>query len=98
LFRHVVLLKWADSATPAQKQAVLEGLATMPGAIPEIRSYRFGPDAGAAEGNHDVAVVADFDDKAGYLVYASHPAHVALITERIRPILAARAAVQYEVS
>ncbi len=98
MFRHVVLLKWTESATAGERQAVLDGLATMPAAIPEIRAYRFGPDAGAAEGNHDVAVVADFEDKAGYLVYATHPAHVALITEKIRPILAARAAVQYEVS
>ncbi len=98
MFRHVVLLKWKAEATAAQKQAVLDGLAELPGAIPEIRSYVFGADAAISDGNHDLAVVADFDDAEGYLVYAAHPVHVALITEKIRPILAARAAVQYEVS
>ena len=40
-------------------------------------------------------MVADFDDADGYRVYRDHPAHVAVIAERIRPILAGRAAVQY---
>ncbi|HEY4669054.1 MAG TPA: Dabb family protein [Tepidiformaceae bacterium] len=97
MLRHVVLLKFVDEATQEQRQAVLDGLATLPPAIPAIRSYVFGLDAGIAEGNYDIAVVADFDDASGYRDYAVHPAHQQLIAERIRPILAARAAVQYEI-
>jgi len=96
MLRHVVLLKFVDEATQEQRQAVLDGLATLPPAIPAIRSYRFGLDAGIAQGNHDLAVVADFDDAAGYIEYVAHPAHQQVIAERIRPILASRAAVQYE--
>jgi hypothetical protein len=66
------------------------------GAIPEIRRYAFGPDAGLAEGNFDFAVVADFEDADAYRVYAAHPAHTGLIAERIRPLIAERVAVQYE--
>lgn len=97
MLRHVVLLKFVDEATQEQRQAVLDGLATLPSAIPAIRSYVFGLDAGIAEGNYDIAVVTDFDDAAGYRDYAVHPAHQQLIAERIRPILAARSAVQYEI-
>ena len=43
-------------------------------------------------------VVADFDDVDGYLVYRDHPDHQAVIQELIRPILAARAAVQHDFS
>jgi hypothetical protein len=96
VLRHVVLLKFVDEATPEQRQAVLDGLATLPPAIPAIRSYRFGLDAAIAEGNHDLAVVADFDDVDGYREYAAHPLHQQVIAERIRPILSARAAVQHE--
>ena len=39
--------------------------------------------------------LADFDDVDGYLVYRDHPDHQAVIRERIRPILADRAAVQH---
>lgn len=97
MLRHVVLLKFVDEATREQRQAVLDGLATLPPAIPAIRSYVFGLDVGIAEGNYDIAVVADFDDAPGYRDYAVHPAHQQFIAERIRPILAARAAVQYEI-
>ena len=97
MLRHVVLLKFVDEATQEQRQAVLDGLATLPSAIPSIRSYVFGLDAGIAEGNYDIAVVADFDDASGHRDYAAHPAHQQFIAERIRPILAARSAVQYEI-
>ena len=98
MFRHVVLLRLVHEATAEQRQAVLDGLATLPGQIPELRSYVFGPDAGVNEGNFDLAVVADCDDVDGYRVYATHPAHLTVIAERIRPILADRAAVQYVVA
>jgi hypothetical protein len=47
-------------------------------------------------GNFDFAVAADFDDVDGYLAYRDHPEHRAIVTEFIQPIVAERAAVQYE--
>lgn len=97
MFRHVVLITLSPEATDLQRQALLDGLSSLPAAIPEIRSYVFGVDAGLAEGNATVAVVADFDDVDGYRVYATHPAHVQVITERIRPIMVARTATQHAI-
>jgi hypothetical protein len=97
VFRHVGLVRWADGATTRQRAHVESGLAELPGLIPEIRDYRFGADARVNEGNFDLAIVADFDDVDGYLVYRDHPAHVAVINDRIRPILAERVAVQHEI-
>lgn len=98
MFRHVVVFVWSEDATDAQKAAVVDGLRALPGLIGEIRAYRIGADAGLAEGNADFAVVADFDDVDGYLVYRDHPEHQRVIAERIRPILASRAAVQYQLA
>jgi hypothetical protein len=96
VFRHVVLLRWIADATTEQRAAVESGLAELPSRIPELRSYVFGADAHVNQGNFDLAVVADFDDFDGYVVYRDHPDHVAVLTDRIRPILAERAAVQHE--
>jgi hypothetical protein len=96
VFRHVVLVKLQEGATAAQREAILDGLAALPGQVPSIRSYRFGYDAGLAEGNHDLAIVADFDDRAGYELYRDHPGHQAFIRDHLRPVLAGRAAVQHE--
>ena len=92
-----MLLRWVDDAEPAAVEAVLDGLRGLPAAISEICSYVVGTDVGLADGNYDVAVVADFDSSDGYLVYRDHPVHRALIEERIAPILAGRAAVQHDV-
>ena len=97
MFRHVVILKWTETATAEQRLAVRDGLRTLPPLIAEIRNYQVGVDAGLApEGNSDLVVVADFDDVDGYVVYRDHPAHQEVIAQRIRPILAGRAAVQHD--
>jgi hypothetical protein len=98
VIRHCVLLRFDDRASADQRQAVLDGLATMPGAIAAIDRYEYGPDATGADGNWDLAVTADFADTDAYLEYAGHEAHLALITDRIKPILADRAAVQFEIT
>lgn len=98
VLRHVVLFRWRDGVTPAEVAAVADGLAALPAAIDTIRAYRYGPDAGINTGNHDYVVVADFADEAGYLTYRDHPAHQAVIAERIAPVVAERAAVQYTTS
>ena len=97
MFRHVVILRWKESTTAEQRRAVRDGVATLPGLIPEIRSYRVGEDAGLEpERNSDMAIVADFDDMAAFFVYRDHPAHQNVIASFMRPILESRAAVQHE--
>jgi hypothetical protein len=96
MLRHVVLLRWAPEASDADKQSVRDGLAELPAAIPEIQHYVFGDDAGLADGNFDFAIIADFESRPDWQTYVSHEQHQRVITERIRPILQDRAAVQYE--
>lgn len=98
MFRHVVMFRWTPDASAEDKALVASGLAGLPAAIETIRAYRFGPDAGLAEGNWDFVLVADFDDVEGYAVYRDHAKHQMLITTCIRPIVAERAALQYQLS
>jgi hypothetical protein len=96
MFRHVVMIGFTEEATEEQKQALRDGLATLPEQIPEIRTYRIGDDAGLAPDNYDLVVVGDFDDRDGYLAYVEHPVHQELVKNLLRPIQARRAAVQHE--
>jgi hypothetical protein len=96
MFRHVVLVTWAQGATEQAKRALHEALPAMPAAIDTIREYRFGPDAGLNPANCDYAIVADFDDVAGYLRYRDHPAHRDLVERYVNPVVARRSAVQFE--
>jgi hypothetical protein len=97
MLRHVVLFTWTPEATGEQQRAVAAELRRLPGLIPEIRNYDVGPDAGLTEGTYDFAVVADFDDAAGYLAYRDHPAHRAAIDKYLTPIVSSRARVQFEI-
>lgn len=95
-FRHVVLMRFKEDATDAQIEDMIESLAKLPSVIPEIVSYKLGRDAGVNQGNYDLGIVADFADRDDYVVYRDHPEHRAIITAKVQPILAERAAVQYE--
>jgi hypothetical protein len=96
MFRHIVLLTLVDDASDEQRDAIVERLSVLPGTIDEIRSYTIGTDAGVNQGNADLCVVADFDDRDGYLVYRDHPDHRAVIDERITPVLESRSAIQFD--
>ncbi|MGW0593634.1 Dabb family protein [Streptosporangium sp. NPDC002607] len=96
MFRHVVLFTWAQEATDEQRVRVATELGKLPEAITEIRSYTLGTDAGVNPGNHQFAVVVDFDSVDDYLAYRDHPLHQAVIAEHIKPIVASRAAIQFE--
>ncbi|TYB54789.1 Dabb family protein [Nonomuraea sp. PA05] len=94
MIRHIVLFTWTEAATAEQKAAVTAELRKLPGLIPQLRAYMVGEDAGINQGNHEYAVVADFDSVDDYLVYRDHPDHQKVIADSIKPILASRAAVQ----
>ncbi|MGM0818081.1 MAG: Dabb family protein [Actinomycetota bacterium] len=95
---HVAMFRFTDDATTAAIAALGEGLAALPGEVPSLRSLAFGPDLGLLEGlsdaSWDYAVVATFDDAEGYHAYRTHPAHLAVVEERLAPIAADRATIQ----
>jgi hypothetical protein len=97
MFRHVVMFRWKPGTGEREIESLERALAALPREIGEIRSYRFGRDAGAAQGNFDFAIVADFADAEAWRRYVDHPAHVKLVSERVRPILGERAATQFRV-
>ena len=90
------MFRWAQEATQEQKERVAAELRRLPALLPVLRAYRMGADLGINEGNFEWAAVADFDDLQGYLTYRDNPEHRAIIAEFIRPIIAERAAIQYE--
>ena len=97
MIRHVVLFTWTTEVTTEQMERSLTRADALAPLMAGLRAYHAGPDAGLIPGNFDFAVVADFDDAESYLAYRDNPAHRAVIAERIRPIMAGRSALQYEI-
>jgi hypothetical protein len=96
VIRHVVMFRFEDSVTEAQIAELSSALDALPASIPEIVTYRHGPDLGLGPANFAYAVTADFEDVAGYTTYRDHPDHQRFIAEHITGRVAERAAVQFE--
>jgi hypothetical protein len=95
MLRHVVLLRFKPETTDQQRQAMVDGLRSLPAQIPEIRGYEVDLDAQLRETNFDAGLVALFDDATAFRTYLEHPAHVKVVTELIAPVAADRASIQF---
>ena len=96
MLRHVVLLRFTPQATPAAVAAAVDALRTLPDSIDDIVGYEVGVDAGLAEANASLVVLAEFADAEGWRRYQEHPDHQRVLAEHLRPILAQRLALQFE--
>ena len=87
-FRHVVMFKFKDTATPAQVEAVEKAFGELPSKIDTVVAFEWGTSE-SVEGMNDGLThcfFVTFKDKAGLETYIPHPAHVAF-KEILIPIL-----------
>jgi hypothetical protein len=96
MIRHIVLLTFRPETDPSATQAIVDALDGLPAQIPALRRYEIATDAGLADGNADLVVLADVDDPQAWADYRDHPAHRRVIEEHILPVLEDRRAIQYE--
>lgn len=80
--------------SPDHAPAIAEGLRGLVGVVPGLLTVRAGLDLGLREGNGQLVFALDFDSPEAWAAYGAHPAHVALIDERIAPHLVSKAFVQ----
>lgn len=88
VYRHVVLFKFKDSATPEQIKVVEDAFRDLPKKITTITGYEWGTNV-SPEGKNDGfthCFFLTFKDKAGVDVYLPHPDHKAF-GALLRPIL-----------
>jgi len=74
---------------------IRELLTGLVGIVESIRSLEVVENVAYPDKNHDVAVVASFDDIAGLDAYQVHPEHQAAAAE-IRELVTARAAIDWQ--
>jgi hypothetical protein len=97
MLRHVVMFTWNDDTPEGHAETVGQAFDGLSSSILTIRRLRHGADLGIVEGNADYALVADFDDEAGFSSYRHHSAHVDLVERLLSPYIARRTAVQFEI-
>lgn len=95
--QHIVLIRFADGASEDQVTHLAAGLSELPDLIPEIRAYRHGRDLGLRQTTWDYAVTGQYESAEAFQAYLVHPAHKALVAERLEPITAQRVSVQFDI-
>jgi hypothetical protein len=90
------MLTLVETATPADRESIRDGLEALVGVVPGLLSAAVRFDLGLKEGNAALVFAMTFDSEESWRGYGSHPAHVAVITERIAPVLASKSFVQLD--
>jgi len=96
MIRHVVQLNFKPGTSDSAIDQIIASLKTLPPLIEAIRSYTLGRDLALSPGTSDFAIVADFDSVEDFEVYASHPTHLQIIQDVIKPHVQLRSALQFQ--
>lgn len=96
MIRHLVLFTWSESADEAARTRAVAALRRLREDVGGMSELTVAEDAGLTAGNAHAVLIADFPDAAAFATYAADPRHQAVLVEHVRPILAARSAVQIE--
>ena len=93
MIRHIVMWKFKPG-TEAERKEFLEGLRSLYGVIPQIRSQEVGENV--VPGNYDAALISTFDSREDLETYKSDPRHVK-VSSLCKAIRTDRVAVDMEV-
>lgn len=80
MLKHIVFWRFADEACGKSKQEnmdiVREGLLSLLGKVPSLRSAEVGQDVLHSDMSFDMCLICTFDDIEGMIAYRDHPEHV----------------------
>ena len=96
MIRHVVVFTWSAEADGDRRRTTVEALRRLREDVGGMTSLEVAEDAGLFDGNADTVLIADFPDVEAFRRYAQDPVHQAVLAEHVRPWLAGRSAVQYQ--
>jgi hypothetical protein len=94
MFQHIGMLTLKPEATAADATNIADGLIALAGVVPGLLRAEVSRDGGLSEGNAALVFRMEFAGQADWEAYRSHSAHVAVITDRIAPVLASKSFVQ----
>ena len=100
MVKHVILWTLKEEFSKEEKanikKNIKEGLEGLKGKIPGLLEIKVYTDA-LETSNTDLMLDSTFVDEAALKTYASHPAHVKVADNQVRPFTKTRACMDYEV-
>ena len=96
MIRHVVVFTWSADTDEQQRTSSIQALRRLRQDVGGMDSLIVAEDAGLVDGNGSAVLIADFPDAEAFHRYAQDPVHLSVIAEHVRPWLAGRSAIQYQ--
>jgi hypothetical protein len=96
MIRHVVVFTWSADADEQQRATSIQALRRLRQDVGGMESLVVAEDAGLVDGNGHAVLIADFPDEEAFHRYAQDAVHLSVIAEHVRPWLAGRSAIQYQ--
>ncbi|WP_044206486.1 Dabb family protein [Flammeovirga sp. OC4] len=88
MINHTVLFKLKEETTATQKQELIDALQALGGKIDELKEIQVKENFSDRSKGFDVVLYSIFDSKEALEAYQVHPAHVKVVGENVKPILA----------
>lgn len=99
MVRHIILWKIKEEKTAEEKKMIKEGvkagLEGLVGKIPGLIEIKVQTES-LASSNADLMLDSTFEDEEALKNYATHPAHVAVADNKVRPFMEVRMCLDYE--
>ena len=94
MVKHIVMFKLAEKTTKNMERAV-SSLRSLEGKIETLQSIEIGTDFLESERSYDIALTANFKDRDGLNIYASHENHLPIV-KIMQSLCSASVVVDYE--
>lgn len=78
MLTHIVIWKYADETTAAEREEHVAMLRRLPSVIPNLNNFSVGSDVLGLPRSYDTGLVAIYADRAALDAYTVHPEHVAV--------------------
>jgi hypothetical protein len=101
MVKHVILWTLSPNLSEEEKKAVKagikEGLEGLVGKVPGLIDVKVNVDGRLESSNADVMLDSTLESEAALKAYATHPAHVAVADNKVRPYTVQRSCLDFEI-
>lgn len=89
MYKHIILFNFMDSVPEVTALQLLNELGQLREVIPQIKAYCYGKNDRHNRHNkeYQYAFVMTFSTREDRYIYQNHPAHIALVENRVSPVV-----------
>ena len=96
MIKHIVMWKFKDEVSEADKLEMKRQLESLQGVVPSLIHIEIGLDVVGKEASKDMVLTTEFATMDDLAAYAGHPEHLKVV-EFVKPLVCERAVVDYEI-